>query len=179
MIVQKNGTNMRKQEMKEVNNMKLKEKEQLLKKITELQKKVEKLEVESESPFYVKGDEKAYYIGDEYGVNGASSWNKNEIKTYIPCKNKDIIKNLANQAKLNTLLEKFAYENNANVTEEDWENIKTYKYYIYEKRNSFGGYGTGSRKYTKITGTIFFKSREAARRAINEVVVPFMEDKEE
>jgi len=164
--------------MKEVNNMKLKEKEQLLEKITELQKKVEKLEVESESPFDVKNGEKAYFNYLRYANLDSKIWEYEELHEYVPCKDKSIVEQRQKRHHLNDLLEKFAYENNANVTEEDWEDTETYKYHIYEKTNAFRRYDVGSYRYIKITGTIFFKSRGVARCAINEVVIPFMREKE-
>ena len=167
---------MRKQEMKEVNNMKLKEKEQLLEKITELQKQVEKLEVEKENPFDVKDTEKAYYNSSKYMYSYDRYWDDEDIYDYVPCKDKSIVDARQKRHHLNDLLEKFAYENNANVTDEMWENEYKDKYVIlydywlknYQPRATV----------IKNIGTIYFTTKKIAQRAIDEIVLPFMEEKE-
>ena len=161
-----------------INNMKENEIEELNEALEEF-KKANSLKAEQDNPFDVKNGEKAYFNSSKYMYSYDVYWDRNELYDYVPCKDKSIVEQRQKRHHLNDLLEKFAYENNANVTEEDWEDTETYKYHIYEKTNAFRRYDVGSYRYIKITGTIFFKSREAARRAINEVVVPFMEDKKE
>jgi len=153
--------------------MKRQEKEELLNKIKELQEQVDNATIENENPFDVEDRERAYYLDHCFIMSESYHWNSEELKDYIPCKDIKISQELANQAKLNTLLTKFAYDNDAVVTEKTIEDIFpsfiTYdtriKQYNVKKNYSFD----------KELFTVYFKDEEIAQRAIDEVVIPFME----
>ena len=129
------------------------------------------------NPFDVGMQDEAYYGAGFRGINEAGYWDSEDIAYHVPCKDKSIIKERQKRNYLNALLEKFAYENDAVVTEDMWnKNIE--RWYIAKslRRNLYDVY---AEQYFTELGTVCFATREIAERAIQEVVVPFMESKYE
>lgn len=75
---------------------------------------------------------------------------------------------------LNNLLERFSYENG--WSEDLWENYKIPKYYI-EKDLQHNDYNISKTYKFKSLATAYFISEEIAQRAIDEIIIPFFQDK--
>lgn len=84
-------------------------------------------------------------------------------------KNKEYMMSRSKETKLYNLLSNFAYRVNEGWVP-DWENMDEYKYTIL-KENEL----TWVPITLKIINGIYFKTRESAQRAIDEIVVPFEE----
>ena len=127
-----------------------------------------------ENPFDVGMKDEAYYGRGFEAIGVSERWDAFDLRTFVPCKDKSIVEERQKRGYLNALLEKFAYENNANVTDKIWKDNSVYKYYvIYD-------YCLDIYKVEGIVGekninTIYFDSEQICQRAINEIVLPFME----
>ena len=107
---------------------------------------------------------KGNYLGDKF--------NEEFIKFGNACKDRGHMKRRAQEIKLYNLLSNFAYKVNEGW-EPNWENMDEYKYTI-AKENELIWKPT--RYITlKIINGIYFKSKELAQRAIDEIVIPFEE----
>ena len=153
--------------------MKLQEKKELQAKIKELQEQVDNAVIENDNPFNVKNGELGYINNSSYNIGDSVVWDEFSIDYSIPCKDRSIVEARQKRHHLADLLEKFAYDNDAVVTEEMWEDTTFIKYCIYKRTNEFGGYDISKNRYTKYIDVIYFTSKEVAQRAINEVVIPF------
>lgn len=87
-------------------------------------------------------------------------------------KNKEFMEEKAKEIKLYNLLRNFSFEVNDDW-EPDWENGNEYKYTI-SKENELIWKPTRYITFKIING-IYFKSKELAQRAIDEIVIPFEE----
>ena len=152
-----------------------------IKEYEEKQKLVEKLSNElkgatiiPDNPFEVKRDDYVYGNGVEYSTIKLRVWAESYINRVIPCKDKSIVKARQRKHRLTDLLEKFAYDNDAVVTEDMWENMSILKFCVCYNY-SFNNYEVHSVYSIKELSTIYFTSREATEKAIKEVVIPFNE----
>lgn len=125
------------------------------------------------NPFDVRLDDKAYYIDQEFNVEYSHCWEEDEIKNMYPCKDKRLVEERTKEEKLNRLLWKFAHENNAVPTEEEMRDRDFYKYYIAKYENIFK-YQVYLSCFAFGLGVQLFNSKEICQRAIDEVVIPFM-----
>ena len=140
-------------------------------KITELEKV--KVAEKKNNPFDVNFYDKAYYNFSCYTVSSGDTWDKEETIIVIPCKDKDIVIARQKRHKLNDLLEKFAYDNDAVVTDEMWKDCFMRKWCIY-KNDSDSKYNTDSNTWHHLD-LIYFTTQGIAQRAITEVIEPFNE----
>ena len=163
--------------------MKLKEKKELLNKIAELQKQVDNVVIENDNPFDVGLVERAYYIDVGYESGWYSCWTEKEAKQICGLQRWGYNKEKKQERKLNALLEKFAYENDSVVTEDMWGLYSILKFEIvYNYRNE--EYEVECVEYKaecaeeekRRINSIYFRSEEVAKRAIDEVVIPFMKE---
>ena len=120
-----------------------------------------------------KGDT-GYYISANGGIVAFDFDNdkfcKKLIKFGNACKDKAYMERRAQEIKLYNLLSNFAYKVNEGW-EPDWENMDEYKYTILKENELIW---VPTRYITfKIINGIYFKSKELAQRAINEIVIPF------
>ena len=154
--------------------MKRQEKEEILKQIKELQEQVDNATIENENPFDVGNGDTAYYLAAEFALDEYSYWSRTDIDTFVPCKDKEIVQQFADTTKLNWLLRKFAVEHDAVVTEKTIEDIFP-SFITYDTR--IKQYNV-KKNYSFDNGlfTVYFKDEEIAQRAIDEVVIPFMEN---
>lgn len=104
------------------------------------------------------------YLGDKF--------NEEFIKYGNACKNKAFMEKKAKEIKLYNLLRNFSFEVNDDW-EPNWGNIEEYKYTI-AKENGLTWVPTRSTAF-KIVNGIYFKSKELAQRAIDEIAIPFEE----
>lgn len=104
------------------------------------------------------------YLGDK--LNGGF------IKYGNACKNKAFMEEKAKETKLYNLLKNFSFEVN-DGWEPDWENVNEDKYII-AKENGLIWRPTRSTTF-KIVNGVYFKSKELAQRAIDEIIIPFEE----
>lgn len=123
-----------------------------------------------------KGEE--YYFIDELGIIDRYTWcnDSSDISFYNIsncCKNKELMKQRALHETLNRLLWRFTYENG-------WDdtfiyNFRKTKWYIRYDRSS-GNFSKGCNLYLLYQGAIYFKDKETAQKAIDEIVKPFMKE---
>ncbi len=158
--------------------MKRQEKEEILNKIKELQEQVYNATIENENPFDVKDTEWAFHNGGRYTVDQYYySKGETDLYDFVPCKDKSIVEARQKRHHLSDSLEKFAYENDAAVTEDMWEDKNILKWFVQVDYIKYGKlYKITCVKYYKTLSTVYFTSHEVAQRAINEVVIPFMEN---
>ena len=130
-----------------------------------------------ENPFNVKAGDWAYSNSYDY-IGKNRFWNKERLITNIPCKNKQIIKERQKREYLSALLEKFAYDNNAVVSDDLWKDNSVYKYYIIYDY-CLDVYKVEGIVIEKNINTIYFSNERITQEAINEIVLPFMEGKNE
>lgn len=138
--------------------------------LTKEQMKALGIEVKK-NPFDVKDGENAYYINTEFNVRNSGIWAEGEVNTYCPCKDKSLVEKRAKQEQLSRLLWKFAHENDSVLTEKEMSSNSTQKWYIGKK---------STYRYrpvccsTALVGMQCFKTEEVCKRAIEEVIKPFI-----
>jgi len=159
--------------------MKLQEKEtkmqELKYEINILQDKLDRIKqevIENDNPFDVKNGDKGYYNNEAYATCSSGIWPKFDVEYYIPCKDKSIVESRQKRHHLADLLEKFAYDNDAVVTEDMWKDIEIRKFEIIYDCN-INTYFSVELYHNKSLNDICFTSRNVAQRAIDEVVIPF------
>lgn len=126
-----------------------------------------------ENLFDVKNGENAYWVDGWFDTAQDKLWSDDEIKYHTPCKDKELVKKRAKAERLSRLLWKFANENEDEPTEGDWKNYALPKYYIYYNYDS-NAYQFTFNKGCEDTGKQYFKTELICRRAIKEVIEPFM-----
>ena len=147
------------------------------KEIAELKAKIVELEkvkvAKKDNPFDVNFYDKAYYNFSCYTVSSNDTWDKEETISVIPCKDKDIVIARQKRHKLNDLLEKFAHDNDAVVTEDMWKDKSVVKWSIFFDETK--RYYVCAWFKTCNLGTVCFTTKKVAQRAIKEVIIPFNE----
>ena len=125
------------------------------------------------NPFDVKDGETAYYNDLGYDYETDDYWKEVNLNVYVPCKDKSIVEERQRRHKLNDLLERFASEKDAVVTEEMWKDEDVSKWCVYyDHRNN--EYDICNIYAMQHISTIYFTSPEVAERAMKEIVEPFM-----
>jgi len=152
--------------------MKKQEYEEKQKQVADLILELNNAVIENDNPFNVKDGELAYYYTSEFDYDDSAIWDDDELKSYVPCKDKEMVKEFAKQTKLNWLLKKFSVDNDAVVTEDMWKDDKTRKWNIIYNNHGNNYVAIYTWEYKELS-TIYFISDEVAQRAINEVVIPF------
>ena len=140
-----------------------------------LEEELKQANVKKENPFDVKDTEKAYYNYLKYRYERSEYWDDKDVYEYVPCKDKSIVEQRQRSHHLNDLLEKFAYDNNAVVTDKMWKD-EYLKYCIRRDYDTYSYYIETVIASSDLFST-YFTSKEIAEKAITEVVVPFMEGK--
>ena len=140
-----------------------------------LEEELKQANGKNENPFDVKERDEAYYGYGLRGITKDEYWDSEDIAAYIPCKDKSIIEERQKKNELSALLEKFAYENNANVTDKMWKD--EYLKYCIRRDYDTDSYYIETVIASSDLFSTYFTSKEIAEKAITEVVVPFMEDK--
>ena len=153
--------------------MKKREYEELQAKVKELQEQLDNAEIENDNPFDVKDEEGALLNDIGYSICKSFNWANAEKDKYIPCKDKSIVEARQRRHKLSDLLERFAYEKDAVVTKEMWEDEDVEKWYI-NYWHVWDKYVANSNFTAQELSTIHFTSKEVAEQAIKEIVEPFM-----
>lgn len=154
--------------------MKRQEKEEILNKIKELQEQVDNATIENENPFDVKDGGCQVWCNEvKYKAIDVGVWWSSEVDEYVLCKDKSIVEARQKRHHLADLLEKFAYENDAAVTKEIWEDESTSKYGICYSNYNRRHFITSGNSCENL-GETYFITREVAQRAIDEIVIPFM-----
>lgn len=87
------------------------------------------------------------------------------------CKDKSYMEQRAKEIKLDNLIHNFAHVVNEGWTP-NWDNKNEIKWYIYYDYN-FEKYETFNYCKVKDVGAVYFKSKEAAQRCIDEIIIPF------
>ena len=142
-----------------------------------LEEELKQANGKNENPFDVKDTEKAYYNYLKYRNECSEYWDDKDVYEYVPCKSEKIVNDRQKRHHLSDLLEKFAYENNANVTDKMWKD-EYLKYGIRRDYHNDSYYIETVITVSDLFST-YFTSEKIARMAINEVVIPFMEGSNE
>jgi len=153
-------------------------KEDEIKDLEEALDELKKANGKNENPFDVGMQDEAYYGVGFRGINEAGYWDSEDIAYFVPCKDKRVVEERQKRGYLNALLEKFAYENDANVTEDMWKDVRLNKFFI-KKSAIEDNYIFGVVNSIRDLASIYFTSDEICRRAITEIVIPFMEGSNE
>lgn len=131
--------------------------------------------IEKENPFDVKRDEFGFYVDAQGNVYMRGGWTDKQIKNLCPCKDKSLAEERAKQERLSRLLWKFTNENNLTPNNEEMYNENIKKWYIGydidEKTYFFDCYISNKKIPLNVP---LFKKEKDCQRAINEVVIPFM-----
>lgn len=88
---------------------------------------------------------------------------------------RDFAKQVALHQQLYRKLLKYAYDNNAEVTEEDWERNIFDKYLIYY-HHELHQFDIDCVGYSQFSGAVHFANEAAAEGAIKDVIEPFMKE---
>ena len=130
------------------------------------------------NPFKRVEIRKKYYnistAGDVVSTYEANdNYDNGRYKAANYCTDKELMQQRALHETLNRLLWKFSMENEGDKI--DWENGKFDKWYIcYENRTEI--MRTSDNCHQKNEGTIYFHTMQIAKRAINEIILPFMKE---
>ena len=146
-------------------------------KLTEEQIKVLGFEVEKNHFERCKDNEKYFYLDSKGKVyNHLEAHDKVDNMLYLVanyCTDKELMTKRAKQEVLNRLLWRFSMENGWD--DSLWEDTDK-KYCVF--------FGCSTKEYLityscscKIEGAVYFKSREIAQRAIDEIIIPFEKGK--
>ncbi|MGO5053629.1 hypothetical protein ACTQ6A_14175 [Lachnospiraceae bacterium LCP25S3_G4] len=130
------------------------------------------IEVKKENPFDVKDGESAYYINPKSAITECILWTPLEVVELLPCKDKQLLEERAKQERLSRLLWKFAIENDGYVSGEEKKDGEVMKFTI-RFDSEENKYFVTSYATMIFHGSNVFKSKEIARRAIDEVILPF------
>lgn len=130
-----------------------------------------------DNPFELqRGD--IYYLIDYDGSIESSNFNDkskfaiNTVKFGNACKDESYMKKRAKEIRLYNLLSNFAYQVNEGW-EPNWEeNVNQNKWCIYKSHSSHS-WGATSYKQIQCMNEVYFKTEELARRAIQEIIIPF------
>ena len=122
-----------------------------------------------------------YYISANGGIVAFDFDNdefcKKLIKFGNACKDKNYMEKKTNEIQLYNLLSNFAYEVNEGW-EPNWdENVNQNKWCIYKSHSSHS-WEVYCCDRTQSVNDVLFKTKELAERAINEIVIPFENDKQ-
>jgi len=141
-------------------------------KITKLEQ--DKVTEKKGNPFNVGNGDAAYYNDSPYIVSCYDRWSEYGLDKYIPCKDKNIVIARQLRHRLNDLLEKFAYDNDAVVTEEMLNDKTIQKWGILQDLEN-KGYFTVLHMSYRYLNIPYFTTKKVAQRAIKEVIIPFNE----
>lgn len=94
-----------------------------------------------------------------YSENGSENY----------CKNKDAMKKMAKEESLNRILWRFSVENGWDYSLFEKEDMKYVIYYSH----LFNEYRTLETYKAEFIGAVYFVSEEIAKRAIDEIIIPF------
>lgn len=130
------------------------------------------------SPFERVEIRKTYYNISTAG-DVVSSYESNDdydngrYKTANYCTDKELLKQRALHETLNRLLWRFSMQNDGDKI--DWETGKFDKWLVYYEKNS-SSFKIADNCHQQTEGTIYFHTKEIAYRAIDEIILPFMEE---
>ena len=144
--------------------------QQIKNELLDLEEKLNK----KENLFNVGNSESAYFNYNAYRVGYGCYGDREDGYNTVPCKNQRIVEDRQSRHHLDDLLEKFAYDCNSVVTDDMW-NIHTimkhgilYNYFTKE----YEVYTTFQHRDVNF---IYFKDKRVAKKAIEEIIIPFYE----
>ena len=129
-----------------------------------------------DNPFELQPGNIFYSIDYDGGVrwfhfDNKSGYDRQARKFGNACKDEEYMQQRAKEIRLYNLLSNFAYEVNEGW-EPDWESTYQNKWYIYQSHQSHG-WGVASYNQIQCMNEVYFKTKELAERAIEEVILPF------
>lgn len=129
-----------------------------------------------DNPFILRPNDVYYCVDCDGRIECAyfhdqSEFDKCTVKFGNACKDEEYMNKRAKEIRLYNLLSNFAYQVNEGW-EPDWNSETKYQWYIYydTKRNAWD---VKFEVTCMNLNTVYFKSKELAERAINEVIIPF------
>lgn len=127
-----------------------------------------------ENPLFRRGHNKPYFYIDtdgriERAIDKAFGNDDNRYNVANYCTEEDVMVDRAKNEVLNRLLWQFSMKNCWGGA--PWD-AYTYKYFIVYD-HSVDEWKIRSVKISEILGTVYFVSEEIAKRALNEIVIPF------
>lgn len=129
-----------------------------------------------DNPFEFRSGDSYYLVDYDGAVERSyfrynSEYDNRTLRFGNACKDESYMKKRAKEIRLYNLLSNFAYQVNEGW-EPDWENPLERKYYIFYdyEAHKCRIYSNNS---WQLLNVIYFKSKELAQRAVDEVVVPF------
>lgn len=146
------------------------------KRIDLTEEQIKKLDEEYNNDYFKKKRNKYYYyIGNDGKINFTEdcNFNSDELRYNIAnyCTNKELIEQRALHETLDRLLWRFSMQNDGNKI--DWSNSGKNKYSIYYDiyYSKFEVNNNVNNHYS----FVYYYTKEIAQRAINEIIIPFME----
>lgn len=140
------------------------------------EEQLEKLGIKVEEDCFKKANE-YYFIGNTGEVlceKDARHWadvDRYKIANY--CTDKSLMQQRALHETLDRLLWRFSMQNDGDKI--DWSDYNTTKYRIYFD-NKCKKFCIDSNQYYITTECTYFRTREIAKRAIDEIILPFIEE---
>lgn len=128
------------------------------------------------NPFEVQSGNIFYFVDYDGCVrwgnfSNKSKYNKRARKFGNACRDEDYMKKRAREIHLYNLLSNFAYQVNEGW-EPDWSDAYQNKWYVYRAHQSHS-WGVAYYNQAQCVNDVYFKTKELAQRAINEVIIPF------
>lgn len=154
-------------------------KAKILKAIEEKRKEIESLEEELkgfENPYVdidkIEHREKYYYCQIYTNTVDYFNFSKDEtdkriIKNCNAFTDEEYAEKVAKRELLMRKLDKFAWDNDSHISDEDWENEDIYKYKIFYNLIA-GTLGVSTWTLYRDAGQVYFESKEVAEKAIEE-----------
>lgn len=129
------------------------------------------------SPFERVKEETYYIIGNTGTIEGIKDhkWNSDRARYNIAnyCTDKKLLQQRSLHEILNRLLWRFSMQNDGDKI--DWNNGEFDKWYIYYEKKS-SSFTIADNCYQQSEGAIYFHTKKIAQRAIDEIILPFMEE---
>lgn len=145
--------------------------------LTDEQLKQLGINVEKENPFGRKIGEAYFYIQANgttiHETDGNTSFDRVMYNQANYFKNREIAQQVALQQLLYRKLLKYAYENDAIVT--DWTDLNSQKYFISKSMNKDEFYVDWNHM-VKHGCEVYFTDKKVAQKAIEDVILPFMKE---
>ena len=145
--------------------------------LTEEQLKALGIEIEKKSPFKRDLGLTYYHIMNTgklaENTDNFADLDNEKFKVANYCTDENLMKQRALKETLSRLLWRFSMENGGDKI--DWNDNNHNKYKIWLEIDS-GDFEVGLNSYYKEQGTEYFISEEIAQKAIDEIVIPFMQE---
>lgn len=133
------------------------------------------------NPFDIKPKDVFYYVDYDGNVEHSyfranSTFDIQTLKFGNACRDEDYMKKRAKEIRLYNLLSNFAYEVNEGW-EPDWDDENEDKWLA--RFNFFNQWQPAFINLMRYTNMVYFKTKELAQKAIDEIIIPFEKENQE